>query len=410
MKKVLSVIIPVYNMEKYIRQCLESLMIKEVLDKIEILVVLDGSTDRSEEIAMEYAKAHPYSVRVISKPNGGHGSAINTGMDNAVGEYVKVLDSDDWVNIGDFIEFVKRLKEETADAVICDYRKEHVYNGKSEYFEYKDLEDGKKYKLNSDIKTVLFMGVDKEEKADLGNNPGENGQSDSLNLLVLNKEEKKAQIVQISRDSMVGIDIYDVTGNKLMTEEGQIALQYAYGDGAEESCRLTSEKVSDLMYGVNVDSYFSLTLEGLVAATDAVGGITLTVPEDYTEVDPAFEKDAVVTLNGELAEKYVRKRDIEVLDSNNQRMERQSQFIGALIEKMQSIDGKSEYLSLYQQLTPYMTTNMTADELEELSNYKIEAETIKVPGEIIEKDGHAQYIVDNKELKKIVLKLFYKMV
>ena len=123
-------------------------------------------------------------------------------------------------------------------------------------------EDGKKYKLNPDIKTVLFMGVDKEEKADLGNNPGENGQSDSLNLLVLNKEEKTAQIIQISRDSMVGIDIYDVTGNRLMTENGQIALQYAYGDGAEESCRLTSEKVSELMYGVNVDSYFSLTLRG----------------------------------------------------------------------------------------------------------------------------------------------------
>ena len=100
------------------------------------------------------------------------------------------------------------------------------------------------------------MGVDKKEKADLGNNPGENGQSDSLNLLVLNKEEKTAQIIQISRDSMVGIDIYDVTGNRLMTENGQIALQYAYGDGAEESCRLTSEKVSELMYGVNVDSYF----------------------------------------------------------------------------------------------------------------------------------------------------------
>ena len=68
MKKVLSVIIPVYNMEKYIRQCLESLMIKEVLDKIEILVVLDGSTDRSEEIAMEYAKAHPYSPTALSIP------------------------------------------------------------------------------------------------------------------------------------------------------------------------------------------------------------------------------------------------------------------------------------------------------------------------------------------------------
>ena len=194
-----------------------------------------------------------------------------------------------------------------------------------------------------------------------------------------------------------------------MTENGQIALQYAYGDGAEESCRLTSEKVSELMYGVNVDSYFSLTLEGLVAATDAVGGITLTVPEDYTAVDPAFEKGAEVTLNGELAEKYVRKRDIEVLDSNNQRMERQSQFMDALIEKMQSIQSETEYLSLYQKLEDYMTTNMTADEMEELTDYKIAEDTVKVPGEIIEKDGHAQYLVDNKELKKIILKMFYKI-
>ncbi len=119
MKKVLSVIIPVYNMEKYIRQCLESLMIKEVLDKIEILVVLDGSTDRSEEIAMEYAKAHPYSVRVISKPNGGHGSAIKTtGMDNAVGEYVKVLDSDDWVNEKGFVTLVENLEGRSRYCVL----------------------------------------------------------------------------------------------------------------------------------------------------------------------------------------------------------------------------------------------------------------------------------------------------
>ena len=267
----------------------------------------------------------------------------------------------------------------------------------------------KKYKRNTDIKTILFMGVDKDEKADLGNNPGENGQSDSLNLLVINKVEKTAQILQISRDSMIDIDIYDVTGNKLMTEDGQIALQYAYGDGEERSCQLTAGKVSELLYGVDVDSYLSLTLDGLVAATDAVGGITVTVPEDYTAIDPSFEKGATITLNGELAEKYVRKRDIEVLDSNNQRMERQSQFMEALIEKMQGIDDKTEYLSLYQNLDEYMTTNLTAEELEELADYKISEDIVKVPGEIISKDGHAQYLVDNKELKKIVLNLFYKL-
>ena len=126
MQKVLSVIIPVYNMEKYIRQCLESLMIREILDKIEILVVLDGSTDRSEEIAMEYVAAHPDSVRVISKPNGGHGSAINTGMDHAAGEYVKVLDSDDWVNEEAYKQILKTLEEltrgpKTLDMLISNF-------------------------------------------------------------------------------------------------------------------------------------------------------------------------------------------------------------------------------------------------------------------------------------------------
>lgn len=270
--------------------------------------------------------------------------------------------------------------------------------------------EGEKYKRNSDIQTVLFMGIDKQAKTDFHNNPGENGQSDSLNLLAVDRAAKTAQIIQISRDSMVDIDIYDVTGEKLMTEQGQIALQYAYGDGEEESCRLTSEKVSELMYGVEVDSYVSLTLEGMIVATDELGGITLTVPEDYTAIDPAFAKGQTITLNGEQAEKYVRSRDIDVLESNNQRMERQSQFMGALIEKINSLDGNSQYLSLYEEMKPYMITNMTADEMKALSEYEIASEMIKVPGEIIEKDGHAQFIVDNKELQKIILKTFYKKI
>ena len=268
--------------------------------------------------------------------------------------------------------------------------------------------NGKKYKRNPDVQTVLFMGIDKTAKADLHNNPGENGQSDSLNLLAVNRAEKTAQVIQISRDSMVDIDIYDVSGEKLLSEEGQIALQYAYGDGEEESCRLTAEKVSELLYGVEVDSYVSLTLEGMIQATDALGGITLTVPEDYTQIDPAFAKGANLTLDGKLAEKYVRSRDIDVLESNNQRMERQSQFMGALIEKLQQVKGNSAYMALYEQMEPYMVTNMTADEMKALSEYEIAPETVKVPGEIIEKDGHAQFIVNNEELQKILIKTFYK--
>ena len=94
MDKVLTVIVPVYNMEKYIRQCLESLVIGEVLDRIEVLVVLDGSKDGSAEIAYEFVEQYPDTFRIIYKANGGHGSAINTGLMMASGEYVKILDSD----------------------------------------------------------------------------------------------------------------------------------------------------------------------------------------------------------------------------------------------------------------------------------------------------------------------------
>lgn len=71
--------------------------------------------------------------------------------------------------------------------------------------------DGVEYQLNTNIQTVLFMGIDKEAKSDMGDRAGENGQSDSLNLLIADRETKKAQILQISRDSMVDIDIYSAS-------------------------------------------------------------------------------------------------------------------------------------------------------------------------------------------------------
>ncbi|MGN9056939.1 LCP family protein [Bariatricus sp. HCP28S3_A7] len=269
--------------------------------------------------------------------------------------------------------------------------------------------DGVEYRPNTNLQTVLFMGIDRQEKVKDGENrPGENGQSDSLNLLVADRETGKAQILQISRDSMVEIDIYSASGEKMMSEQGQIALQYAYGDGEELSCRLTAEKVSELLYGVDIQSYLSLTLEGMIRTADAIGGVTVTIPEDYTDIDPAFVKGETVTMNGDLVEKYVRTRDIDVLESNVDRMKRQQQFMSALIEKLQGMQGSTQYMSLYQQMEPYMVTNMTADEMKALSEYEIDSDTLEVPGEIIYKDGHAQFIVDNKSLQEIVLKTFYK--
>ena len=268
--------------------------------------------------------------------------------------------------------------------------------------------DGVEYRPNTNIQTILFMGIDKQAKGVDGSRPGENGQSDSLNLLIVDRETKQAKILQINRDSMVDVEVYSVDGVKVRTEPMQIALQYAYGDGEEQSCRLTAERVSELLYGVDVQSYLSLTLEGMSEIADAIGGVQMTIPEDYTAIDPAFVKGATITMDGKLVEKYVRTRDIDELDSNLDRMKRQQQFMNALIQKIQGMEGQAQYMSLYQKMEPYMVTNMTAEEMLALKEYHIDDQTMEVPGEVIYKDGHAQYIVDNESLQKNVLKIFYK--
>ncbi len=110
MDKVLTVVVPAYNAEKYLRDNLESFCIDELLEDIEVLVVNDGSTDRSEEIAREYAERCPGTYRVVTKENGGHGSGINCGIMYASGKYYKVVDADDWVDRDGFGRLVRFLK------------------------------------------------------------------------------------------------------------------------------------------------------------------------------------------------------------------------------------------------------------------------------------------------------------
>nr|WP_294678402.1 glycosyltransferase family 2 protein [uncultured Blautia sp.] len=159
MKKVLSVIIPVYNMERYIRQCLDSLVIESIMDKLEVLIVLDGSTDHSIDIAREYVEKYPCTFRVMSKANGGHGSTINTGMMMATGTYVKVLDSDDWVERDAFVHLVQYLEETDADIVWSNFYWVYEQNGKKDIqnrHPFAGVSYGKKYDF-SQISEKTFI-------------------------------------------------------------------------------------------------------------------------------------------------------------------------------------------------------------------------------------------------------------
>lgn len=114
MEKILTIIIPVYKVEKFIRQCLDSVILDEEQMKcLEVIVVNDGTPDQSGVIAHEYEKRYPQSIKVIDKENGGHGSTWNVGLKKATGKYIRFLDSDDWLsNLSFFIENLENHDED----------------------------------------------------------------------------------------------------------------------------------------------------------------------------------------------------------------------------------------------------------------------------------------------------------
>ena len=117
MKKV-SVIVPVYNVEKYIGKCLDSL-VNQTLKDIEIIVVNDGSPDNSQDIIDEYVKRYPKKIKSFIKKNGGQGSARNYGIKESIGEYVGYVDSDDYVSLDMFEKLYNKAKETNADIIMC---------------------------------------------------------------------------------------------------------------------------------------------------------------------------------------------------------------------------------------------------------------------------------------------------
>lgn len=161
--KLLTVAIPCYNSAEYMRGAIESAL--TACEDVEILVVNDGSTDGTEAIGREYEGRYPGIVKCISKENGGHGSAVNTGLKHASGLYYKVLDSDDWFDEDAFKSMINLIKghrqsDTLVDMYIANYVYENQGTGRQKVINYKSAmpvdrvfgwEDIKHFKLTQNI-------------------------------------------------------------------------------------------------------------------------------------------------------------------------------------------------------------------------------------------------------------------
>ncbi len=148
-EKVLTIVVPTYNMEAYLAKCLDSVTSELVPSTLEVIVVNDGSKDSSLDIMKQYQAKRPDIIRVIDKANGHYGSCINAGLSEATGKYFRPLDADDWFDTDALIHLLKKLETATADLVVT-LRTEHISkNGTvcERSYPIESVEYGKTYDL-----------------------------------------------------------------------------------------------------------------------------------------------------------------------------------------------------------------------------------------------------------------------
>lgn len=143
--KVLSFVIPAYNSAHFLDKCIPSMLVPQLLSKLEIIVVNDGSTDATIETASRYCRQYPETVRLISQENKGHGGALNTGCAAAQGKYLKVIDADDWVVTENLPRLVDLLEACESDVVLTHHHTIDIGTGEIKHWRSYPPQFGKAY-------------------------------------------------------------------------------------------------------------------------------------------------------------------------------------------------------------------------------------------------------------------------
>ena len=274
--------------------------------------------------------------------------------------------------------------------------------------------DGVTYRKKSRLTTILVMGVDHDTQDSYEYRKA--GQADFLRLVVLDKENKTVQQLQIDRDTMTPVTVLGLLGDRYEPVTEQICLGYAFGDGRESSCEVTVEAVENLLGGQTIDQYLAMGLDGISTLNDLAGGVTVTLEDDFSAIDPAMTKGTTLTLQGDQAETYVRTRRSIGVGTNEARMVRQEAYIKQLSvqldEKLQQ--SQSFASEAYDALQPYLTTSMAKGQLVNeawAAKDYTRLDTIKPDGTYqIGEDGFMEFYPDADALQQAVLQLFYEKV
>ncbi len=273
---------------------------------------------------------------------------------------------------------------------------------------------GEKY-IKKNVETMLFLGLDKYEGEIDNNSYNNDQQSDFLMLFVIDNKNSTCSALHINRDTMAEISVLGLAGEKVGSVNKQLALAHTYGDGGMKSCRNTAEAVSKVLGGVEIHDYISVTMDAVPSLNDLVGGVEVTVLDDFTGVDDTLIKGETVTLVGEQSITYVRSRYGMEDSSNNNRMERQRQYMDAFIDRAsQCVEADDEFLfDAVEMLSEYMVSNCSVPELERffenVSTFDF-TDIRYLEGEYIKGESYMEFYPDESSTEEIIMNMFYEVV
>lgn len=273
--------------------------------------------------------------------------------------------------------------------------------------------NGATYREKPAMTSLLLVGTDREEGS-TGYGARQGGQADFLLLVVIDDNEKVVHQLQIDRDTITAVETLGVLGNPIGTKEMQICLAHAFGVTPEDNCQSVLKAVENLLEGIEIDHYFCLEMGSIGKLNDALGGVTVTLDEDLTMLDPQMAKGATLTLNAEQAELLIRSR-MQVGDGTNKsRMQRQRLFMSAAAETLkqrikQDVEFANSFLDqLEADITMDMQRSVLINQLNKAYGYEI-GSVQTIDGEhTIGKDGFMEFHAAPGAAVQWVIDVFYE--
>jgi LCP family protein required for cell wall assembly len=208
------------------------------------------------------------------------------------------------------------------------------------------------------------------------------------------------------------MDVLGIRGEYAGTAYGQLALAHTYGSGLEDSCENVKNTLMRFLPGMTVDHYVAMGLDAIPILNDAVGGVTVTVTEDFSQVNPGITLGEL-TLRGDQVVDYVRTRKGVGDQDNPARMGRQREYAENFLKALYANGaGDAQFLRrMFESVAPYMVTDCTANTisgmLEHYGEFTLKG-SLTPEGENVIEDGYYAFYADGESLDQLVLNLFYK--